>query len=314
MPSNIECTSMMQHSSLCHVCESDRGVIVADIESGEIICSNCGIVILDRIQDITMTEWCVFSTEEVNNRSKTGGPISIARDDMGLATIIGKTNRDASGRPLDVSMHSTMQRLRTWDSRTRIHTSANRSLTKALNELYILKDKLGLPDAMVEKAALTYRKVQDRGLLRGRTISGLMTAAIYAACRETGTPRTLNDIAAASNIARKDIARNYRLLVFEFDIKASVPDPVECIIRVANKANLSQNSKRQAINIMNRIIKKKIISAGKDPMGFAGTVLYISCIKTGENITQDNIANAAGVTAVTIKNRFKHLKKQLQLN
>jgi transcription initiation factor TFIIB len=88
---------------------------------------------------------------------------------------------------------------------------------------------------------------------------------------------------------------------------------VECIIRVANKANLSQNSKRQAINIMNRIIKKKIISAGKDPMGFAGTVLYISCIKTGENITQDNIANAAGVTAVTIKNRFKHLKKQLQL-
>ena len=305
----------MQHSSLCHVCESDRGVIVADIESGEIICSNCGIVILDRIQDITMTEWCVFSTEEVNNRSKTGGPISIARDDMGLATIIGKTNRDASGRPLDVSMHSTMQRLRTWDSRARIRTSSSdTSLIHAFNELDILKDKLALPDALVEKGAYMYRKAKNNGLTRGRTIPGLVAACVYAACREMNTPRTLKDIAAAANISHKHLAKIYRVLVIELDIKVPLIDQTKCIAKVANKANLSEKTKRQAITVMDEVTKRQIISAGKNPMGFAATILYLSCLKTGENKTQVDIAQAAGVTEVTLRNRYKELKSKLELS
>jgi transcription initiation factor TFIIB len=172
-----------------------------------------------------------------------------------------------------------------------------------------LKDKLALPDAVIEKTAYIYRKIQERGLVKGRSISGLVAASVYAACREMGIPRSLTDIAVASNVKRKDLARAYRILVIELDIKIPLIDEIKCLVKVANKANLSEKTKRQAISIMNEILKKDI-SAGKNPMGFAATVLYLSCLKTGENITQIDISHAAGVTEVTLRNRYKDLKSR----
>jgi transcription initiation factor TFIIB len=130
-----------------------------------------------------------------------------------------------------------------------------------------------------------------------------------------GISRTLKDIASASDVRRKTLSRMYRLLVFELDLKVPLVDPMKCIAKVANKANLSESTRRKAMSIMKDITREnEILSAGKDPMGLAASVLYISSIKTGENITQENIANAAGVTGVTLRNRFKNLKSQLQLN
>jgi transcription initiation factor TFIIB len=62
-----------------------------------------------------------------------------------------------------------------------------------------------------------------------------------------------------------------------------------------------------AMSTMNDLINKEI-PAGKDPMGFAATVLYLSCLRNGEATTQRDIAEAAGVTEVTIRTRFKDLK------
>lgn len=289
---------------------SDR--IITDLESGEVICSNCGMVISDKVQDINRPERRAFSPEELNNSRRTGSPTSLAQHDMGLTTIIGKTDTDASGRQLDPRTRARMQRLRTWNIRTRDHSSSTRNFMLAFNELAIVKDKLGLPEAVVEKTAYIYRKAQERMLIRGRTISGILAAVIYIACRELGIPRTLKDIAAASNVKRKDIARNYRMLLSELDLKVPNADPMKCITKVANKSDLSEITKRQAIGIMKEIIEKEI-SAGKDPMGFAATVVYISCLKTGEDRTQAQIAHAAGVTDVTLRNRFKELKNQLHL-
>jgi transcription initiation factor TFIIB len=144
-------------------------------------------------------------------------------------------------------MRDIMERLRIWDIRAHSHSPADRNLIKAFNELNMLKDKLALSDAVVEKAAYIYRKIQDRGLIRGRTISGFM-ATLYtqyvshtAACREIGTPYALRDIAAAGNIKRKDIARNYRKLLFGLDLKFPNADPMKCISKVANKASLTEN-------------------------------------------------------------------------
>ncbi|MFL6360254.1 MAG: transcription initiation factor IIB family protein, partial [Nitrososphaeraceae archaeon] len=226
---------------------------------------------------------------------------------------IGRTDRDASGKKIDVIMHTTMQRLRKWDSRAHIRTSSDISFIQAFNELDIVKDKLALPDAVVEKSAYIYRKAKSNGLTRGRTISGLVAASIYAACREMGTPRTLKDIAAAANINRKYLAKAYRLLLIELDIKVPLVDQIKCIARVANKANLTEKTKRQAIRIMDEITQMQI-SAGKNPMGLAATILYLSCLKTGENKTQTDISQAAGVTEVTLRNRFKELKKKLELS
>jgi transcription initiation factor TFIIB len=147
-------------------------------------------------------------------------------------------------------------------------------------------------------------------LVRGRTISGMVTAAIYIACREIGTPRTLKDIAAASNIKSKDIAKNCRLIIRELELRVPMADPMKCIVKISNKANLSEKVTRQAMNMMTEIIKSKI-SAGKHPMSFAATVLYLSSLRAGVNITQLDIEIAAEVTGVTIRNRIKELNTRL---
>ena len=298
----------MQTSIICSTCNNDQ-TSVTDLESGEIICRNCGMVMLDNIQE-TRPEWRSFTTsDDANNtRSRTGMPISLARHDKGLATIIGRTNKDASGQVLDAAMRTTMERLRTWDFRTQAHTSTDRNLRQAFSELDRLKDKLGLTDSVIEKTAYIYRKVQERGLVRGRTISSVLAAAAYIACREMGMSRTLDDIAHLNNIKHKELARTFRLLVLELDLKVPMIDPMKCVVKVANKAKLSEKTKRQAMNIMHNIIKSGV-SAGKDPMGLAGSVIYMSSINTGETITQMDIADAAGVTEVTIRNRYKDIKK-----
>jgi transcription initiation factor TFIIB len=234
---------------------------------------------------------------------------------MGLATIIGKDDRDVSGNKMDVAMHSTMSRLRRWDFRTKVCTSTDRNLLYAFNVLAILKDKLALSDAVIERSAYIYRKVQEIGFVRGRSVITVVAATAYIACREMGITRTLDDISTSCYIRRKILSKTFRQLIIEFDFIVPMVDPVKCIVRVANKANLSEKTKRQAVSIMNDIITKDeiLLSAGKDPMALAATVLYLSSLKTGENITQNNISNAAGVTAVTLRTRFRDLKKQLQL-
>ncbi|MFL6396817.1 MAG: transcription initiation factor IIB family protein, partial [Nitrososphaeraceae archaeon] len=265
---------------LCSICKrSDR--IVTDPESGEIICSNCGMVISDKVEDTSHLERHVFTGGRIDEtRARTGAPTSLASHDMGLATIMGKGDRDATGTKIDPSISSTMQRLRTWDFRLKLNTPSDRSLKEAFQLLDTLKDKLGLSDAVVENTAYLYRKAQQRKFLRGRTIPSVICAATYIACRDLGISKTMKDIAAASNVKRKNIARIYRQLVLELDYKVPNIDPLKCVTKVANNANLTEKTKRRALNIMEKVTENEI-SAGKDPMGLAATVLYISCIKTG---------------------------------
>jgi transcription initiation factor TFIIB len=303
----------MHSTSIITVCSScGNNHMITDRESAEVVCSRCGRVISDYVET-NSPDWHTSIKDRSNNRSGIGMSLSsLARHDMGLSTIIGRTDRDASGNILDTAMRSRMQRLRTWDIRSQAHSSAAKNRKQAFTQLSILKDKLNLSDAVIEKTAYIYRKAQERLLIRGRTISGMLAAAIYIACREMGTPRTLNDIATVNNMKRKELARNYRLLYFELDLRIPIIDPMKCIVKVANKANLTENTKRLALDIMKEAIKKEI-SAGKDPMGLAAAILYISCLKTGENTTQTDVARASGKTEVTIRNRFCELRGKLHL-
>ena len=226
---------------------------------------------------------------------------------MGLSTIIGKVNKDSAGRNLDASMNYRMQRLRTWDARTRAQAGGHRNLMQAFSELERLKDKLGLSDAIVQKTAYIYRKAQEKRLSRGRSVSSIIAAATYIACREMGAARTLRDLTEITNVTRKTLTRSYRLLVLELDIKVPSINPMKCIMKIANRAKLSEKTQRVAMSTMNDTINKEI-SAGKDPMGLAAAVLYLSCLTVGEATTQREIAMAAGVTEVTIRNRFKDLE------
>src|SRR5919108_793621 len=173
---------------------SNKNNIIMDPESGEYICSNCGLVLpIEKVEEIR-PKWRNFTLEQKNNnRIRTGMPTSLARHDMGLSTIIGKTDRDYTGNRIATSIKPTIDRLRILDFRTQLYSPTDRSLKKAFTELDTLKDKMSLPNSVVEKAAYIYRKAQERGLVRGRTISAMLAAAIYIACREIGVGRTLKE-------------------------------------------------------------------------------------------------------------------------
>ena len=288
-----------------------KGKMVTDHESGEMFCSKCGFVISEKLQE-SGPEWRSFPQDEHGDRARAGAPTSLAMHDMGLATIINPVNKDASGKPLSSTMKSTIERLRTWDSRSQVHEPVDRNFRQAFSELNRLKDKLTISDAVMEKSAYIYRKALDKGLVRGRSISALIAAALYAACRDTATPRNLKDIEIAANIKRKDIARCYRLLVKELSLKMPVTDSIQCVARIASKIAIGEKSKRYAIKVLKKAQEKEV-SAGKDPMGLAAAALYLSCVKIGEDKTQRDIAEAANVTEVTIRNRYKGLKELLEL-
>ena len=290
----------------CPSCTKTK--MVTDENTGELFCSFCGFVITEKITE-GGPEWRSFANEGTD-RSRVGSATSITMHDMGLSTMIGNTNKDATGKPLESSMKKSIDRLRTWDNRSQAHTSAERNLRQALSEMDKLKAKLSLNDTVIEKAAYIYRKSIEKSLVKGRSIHGLVAACIYAACRNTETPRTLEDIASGINIRRKDVARCYRLIFRELDLKIPVADPVKGVSRIASIAGLGEKTKRKAIDLLNKA-KKIGMVAGKDPMGIAAAALYLACISSGGNKTQKEISIASGVTEVTIRNRCAGLKTLL---
>jgi transcription initiation factor TFIIB len=288
----------------------NRGRVITDLESSEVVCESCGLVSSDKAIE-SRPEWTTFESHNGSNntRQRVGLPNSLALHDMGLSTIIGNQNKDSRGHVLNTYVNSSMQRLRTWDARSRFNMPGHRKLIQAFNELSILKDKLGLTDAIVEKAAYIYRKAEEKQMIRGRSMSDILAAAVYIASRELGAPKSLREMTESSRGKSKAIRHYYKLLVLELDIKVPLIEPSKHISKIANKAGISEKTKRVAIAMMEEIRENRI-SAGKNPVALAATILYISCLANNEYMTQMNIAAIAGVTEVSIRNRFKDLKTQ----
>ncbi len=280
--------------------------MLTDNVTGEQFCGKCGYVISEKLND-TGPEWRSFLNEGGTDPTRTGAPTSLTMHDMGLATVISPTNKDSSGKPLSNSMRSTIERLRTWDSRSQVHEPVDRNFRQAFSELNRLKDKLTISNSVLEKAAYIYRKALHKGLVRGRSISALIAASLYAACRDTETPRTIKDVGDAANIKKKEIARCYRLLHKQLDLKMPVVNSIQCISRIASKIGISEKTRRDACLVL-KVAQDSHESAGKDPMGLAASALYLCCVKNDESLTQRDIAEAANVTEVTIRNRYKSLR------
>jgi len=300
------------HQRLVDKCpECGSGNLVHDYDTGETVCGDCGLVLYEQMMD-KGPEWRAFTQEEKASRSRVGVPTSYSVHDKGLSTAISQVDRDAFGRKLPLSTRLQMWRLRKWQIRSRVHSSVDRNLAQAMAELDRLSDKAYIPPPIKEKAAVIYRKALDKGLVRGRSIAAIAAAALYAACRACGTPRTLREIAEASLVDKKDVARCYRLLLRELDVHMPIADPLTYVSKIAERTGISGRTQGIAIQIL-REARKRRASAGKDPMGLAAAALYIACLQNNEKKTQKDIAEAAGVTEVTVRNRYKSLKKQLSL-
>jgi transcription initiation factor TFIIB len=285
------------------------GNIIYDEVRGEWICADSGEVIAEHVID-RGPEWRAFTAEERDRRSRAGGPINVALHDSGLSTVIDWYDRDFVGRKIDLKKRLEMMRIRRWHSRMRVQSAAERNLMQALDEMERLAEQLNLPRSVREEVAMIYRKAVERELVRGRAIDSMVAAAIYAACRIHGIPRTLDEIARISKSARKEIARCYRLLVRELSLKIPIVDAAEHAQRIASILGLSGATVKTAIEIIQKA-REKGITAGRDPAGVAAAAVYIAALLNDERRTQKEVAMAAGVTEVTVRNRYKELTNVL---
>ena len=282
---------------------------VTDFETGEVICQKCGVVLQDKISH-NRKDGNGFTNNayhsHIRNRS------NIRFHDMGLATTIDKFNQDSTGKPIDYKMKIAMKRMRLWDARSQAKNSSERNLRIALSEMEKLREKLCLSDAITERSAYLYRKAAKAQLIRGRSIKGVIGACVYVACREMDTTWTIMDISKNLQENKSSIARNYRMLFQNLRLTVSVPDPIKCIVKIANNLEIPENTKREAIIIFD-ILKEKKLTAGKKPDAVAATVLYMASIKMNVNLSQQKISTISGITGVTIRNRYKEYIKHVEL-
>jgi len=281
--------------------------VITDSERGEIVCGGCGLILVQNISDTYESNG--YTLEGFMKLARTGPATSLTMYDKGLSTIIG-TNKDFSGNTLSSKTKYQFNRLRTWDQRSKSRNIA--TLSKAFTLLHGMKTKLGIPDNVVENAAYIYRKIVSAKLTRGRTMVSLISASLYAACRENGIPRTLDDIANAGNIERRILSRDLRTIIRKLGLNLKQYNTASFISKISNNMNLKENIKRDAFEILRRCEKEQI-TAGKHPVAQAAASLYISCIMNGENISQKKFSIESGVSDVTIRNRSVLIKKTLKL-
>lgn len=286
--------------------------VVQDLEKGERICAACGLVISDHRID-TGPEWRAFTADEKDARSRTGAPTNYAIHDKGLSTMIDWRDHDSQGKRFTAKKRSEIYRLRKWQIRTRVHSSVDRNLAQAMSELDRLASQLGLTRSIKELAALLYRKLIIRRLARSRSIDAMVGASIYAACRLRSAPRSLEEISRHSRVTKKKIGQHYRLLVEKLGLRMPISEPANYVPRFITQLGLPGKVQRRVLEILEDAKKQRSLITGRDPRGLAAAAIYIASILEDSRVTQRNIAMAAGVTEVTVRNRYKELVKRLNI-
>src|SRR5512136_2343016 len=291
----------------CPECHSTR--LMRDYENAELVCMNCGYVLAAKIAD-RGPEWRAFDDEQRTKRTRVGAPLTYTIHDKGLSTMIDWHDRDVYGKSLSPGQKAQVYRLRKWQRRIRVSDATERNLAFALSEITKISNNLNLPKNILETASVIYRKAVKEKLIRGRSIQGVTSAAIYLACRQCGLPRTLDEIAQASSVHKKEIGRSYRFLIKELNYSIPPLKPSQYITKFSNQLTMQGKVEEIAHKILGAAKELKLTS-GRGPTGIAAAASYIASVLTGERKTQREIAEIAQVTEVTIRNRYKELVERL---
>lgn len=293
----------------CPECGSHT--LVHDYERAELICSECGLVVDSDFVD-QGPEWRAFDHDQRMKRSRVGAPMTYTIHDKGLSTMIDWRNRDSYGKTISSKSRAQLYRLRKWQRRIRVSNATERNLAFALSELDRMASALGLSRTVRETAAVVYRRAVEKNLIRGRSIEGVAAAALYAACRQCSVPRTLDEIGDVSRVSRKEIGRTYRFVARELGLKLMPTSPIDYVPRFCSGLNLKGEVQSKSVEILRQAAEKELTS-GRGPTGVAAAAIYIASILCGDRRTQREVADVAGVTEVTIRNRYKELAEELDI-
>ena len=275
-------------------------------EKGEITCKDCGLVIEDKMVDFTQ-EWREFDSDGAQRQRRAGAPMTYTEYDQGLGTEVGQKSDLFQ---LKSQSRNKFFRLRKWQQR--ISTAIERNLKLALAELKRVSSYLKLPKSVEEEAARIYRRAVERGLVRGRSMESVVAGALYASCRRHEVPRTLDELSESSGIDKKEVGRTYRFITRELGIRILPSNPVDYLPRFVSALKLSAETQSKAVEILQEARDAELTS-GRGPTGIAAASLYVAALINNEKRTQREVADVAGVTEVTIRNRYKELLKKLSL-
>ncbi len=283
--------------------------LITDSLNGEIFCADCGTVIKKEM--LINTDAHTYNLQDFMSQSQIGPKQSLTIYDKGLSSMIGK-DQDSTGKPLSSSAKYQFRRLRLWDSRSKIRKSSQRTLVKSLTFLNRLKEKLGISDNTVEVTCSMYRKAQNQNMTKGRTANSLMAAALYISCRQTMTPRSLDEIAKMGDISKKLLQKSVRYLIDEFGLILPQYNTSSFLTKLSNDMEFSEKIKRYALNIL-ADVEKSGSSAGKNPLGQSAASLYLASILMGEDVNRTKFCKKAGISNVTLRNRAETIRKLLDL-
>ena len=270
---------------------------------------DCGFVVAAKLAD-RGPEWRAFNAEQRAKRARVGAPLTYTIHDKGLSTLIDWHDRDIYGKRLSPGQRALIYRLRKWQRRVRVSDAIERNLVFALSEISKIANNLNLPKNILETASVIYRRAVKEHIIRGRSIQGVASAAIYMACRQCGLARTLEEIAQASGIHKKEVGRNYRFLIKELDYFIPPLKPSQYITKFSSQLTTQGKVEEIAHKILTTARELKLTS-GRGPTGIAAAASYIASVLIGERRTQREIAEIAQVTEVTIRNRYKELVERL---
>jgi transcription initiation factor TFIIB len=292
---------------ICGECSSSK--LLGDSVSGELVCQNCGLVVSSTLLN-QGPEWRAFDHVERDKLPRVGAPLSWTIHDKGLSTAIGGHAKDFLGKKLSPMDQARFFRLRKWQRRSRVAEYNMRNLSHALSEISRISNKLNLPRSVVETSSINYRHALKKQLIRGRTIQNIVVACIYMASRQCGVIRTLEEIANAGHMTKKEAAKNYRFLLKTLKPRVPQANTLSYISRIVNNLALSGETERLATKILSEASTLRL-TGGRSPGGIAGACVYIGLSLTGERRSQGEIAKEIQVTDVTIRNRYKELAQRL---
>ena len=298
-------TERIAHESererVCAECES--GSLVNSNGQGELVCDHCGLIVEGTNIDLG-PEWRAFNHSERQSKSRVGAPTTQTMHDKGLTTNIDWKNKDAYGRSLSSDKRSQMHRLRKWQERIRTKDAGERNLQFALSETDRMASALAIPRSVREVACVMYRRALDEDLIRGRSIEGVATSTLYAACRIEGIPRSLMEVSAVSRVDRKEIGRTYRYIAQELGLEMEPVNPKKYVPRFCSELDLSEEVLTKTNEIIDTTTEMGLLS-GKSPTGYAAAAIYAASLLCNEKRTQREVADVAQVTEVTIRNRYQ---------
>jgi len=301
----------------CTVCKSS---VIDDAEKGEKICSGCGIVMQEHMEDHG-PEARSSSLEDKMKLARATGQTSYSQHDLGIATEISVGATDFSGKKINAETASQMHRLGKWQQRVRVSSSRDRRLSSVLGRVSEICQSCSLPRNVIETASIIYRSLDGKNIkVKGKSVISISAAVVYMACKQCDVIRSLDEILKEVCQPReiksktKLASRYYRMLVMELGtVSVPIVTMDKYISKIANMTNTDTRVERLSLEIAEKT-KDRNLADGKAPNGIAAAYLYIGSILLGQNILQRDISTVSGVTEVTIRNRCKEILTSFKLS